>query len=46
MIKGTSKFYREQPAKLLQKMVGDKADKKLVIKDRKKFATFFGKERK
>lgn len=32
MIKDTSTFYREQPAKLPQKMVGDKAEKELVIR--------------
>lgn len=31
MIKDSSTFYREQPAKLLQKMVGDKAEKEMVI---------------
>jgi len=32
MIKDTSEFYRQQPAKLLQKMVRDKAEKELVIR--------------
>lgn len=34
MIKDTSKFYVEQPAKLLQKMVGDKAEQELLIRGR------------
>lgn len=34
MIKDTSVFYREQPAKLLQKIRGDKAAKEMVIRAR------------
>lgn len=34
MIKDTSAFYREQPAKLLQKIRGDKAAKEMVIRAR------------